>query len=330
MQKKYDALDGLRAFSCLGIVLMHVFVNGKYGSLGFPHGHIIVSFTQLVFLFMTISGFGMCCGYYDKVLNNKINIVDFYRKRYLKILPYFAFLCLLDFAISPSIHSLCEVFANLTLCFGLIPNANITVIGVGWFLGTVFAFYMLFPFFCALLSNKYIAWFSTICAFIMNCLCIGYFGVDRKSIAYSFVYFMIGGLIYLYSDAINEFSIIRWGALIITVGAIAFYYLFYQGTIVLLVICASILIYAMKIDGPHLLNNRVVKFIGGISFEIYLCHMVVYRVVEKLGILHTTGNYYIDYIFVSLIVFIGAIAFAIITKILIEKVMELYKGKGRK
>ena len=29
------------------------------------------------------------------------------------------------------------------------------------------------------------------------------------------------------------------------------------------------------------LVNPVAKFLGGISFEIYLCHMVIYRVLEK-------------------------------------------------
>ncbi|KDS55941.1 acyltransferase domain protein [Phocaeicola vulgatus str. 3975 RP4] len=43
--------------------------------------------------------------------------------------------------------SLFEAFMNCTLVFGLLPNNSLEVIGVGWFLGTVFLFYMLFPFF---------------------------------------------------------------------------------------------------------------------------------------------------------------------------------------
>ena len=35
-------------------------------------------------------------------------------------------------------ESLFEVFANLTLCQGLLPNANITVIGVSWTLAVIF------------------------------------------------------------------------------------------------------------------------------------------------------------------------------------------------
>lgn len=107
---------------------------------------------------MMVSGFGMCCGYYQKIIDRKISVEDFYKKRYIKIWPYFALLCALDFVFSPSKESLFEVFANLTLCQGLLPNAKISVIGVSWTLAVIFVFYMLFPFFCFLIGNKKRAW----------------------------------------------------------------------------------------------------------------------------------------------------------------------------
>ena len=36
--------------------------------------------------------------------------------------------------------------------------------------------------------------------------------------------------------------------------------------------------------------NPVAKFLGGICFEIYLCHMVIYRVLEKLHLIHLFEN----------------------------------------
>lgn len=105
---------------------------------GFVFERLIPSFTNLVFLFMMVSGFGMCCGYYQKIVDQKISVEDFYKKRYIKIWPYFALLCALDFVISPSKESLFEVFANLTLCQGLLPNAKISVIGVSWTLAVIF------------------------------------------------------------------------------------------------------------------------------------------------------------------------------------------------
>lgn len=110
---------------------------------------------------MTISAFGMCCGYCEKILHNQISFSDFYGKRFKKILPFFGILIVLDIIISPSLDSLYEGFADLTLMFGFLQKP-IEVIGVGWFLGLVFVFYLIFPFFCVLLENKRRAWLVVI------------------------------------------------------------------------------------------------------------------------------------------------------------------------
>lgn len=149
----YGAIDGLRTIACIGIVMMHIEANNTYEISGFLYEQIIPSFTNFVFLFMVISAFGMCCGYFDRILNNQISLEDFYIKRYKKILPFFAILVLLDIGISRSKGALIEGFADITLLFGLFPN-DIEVIGVGWFLGLIFAFYLIFPFFCVLVKNK--------------------------------------------------------------------------------------------------------------------------------------------------------------------------------
>ena len=122
---RYEGIDGLKAYAIIGIALMHVLANGEYGIGGFVFEQLIPAFTNLVFLFMMVSGFGMCCGYYQKIVDQKISVEDFYKKRYIKIWPYFALLCALDFIMSPSKESMFDVFANLTLCQGLLPNAKI-------------------------------------------------------------------------------------------------------------------------------------------------------------------------------------------------------------
>ena len=155
MKERYGTIDGLRMIACIGIMMMHIQANNNYEITGYFYNTVIPSFTNFVFLFMTVSAFGMCCGYYEKVMNQTISLPDFYAKRFKKILPFFGVLVLIDVVISPSRAALFEAFADLTLLFGFLPNAgNISVIGVGWFLGLVFVFYLCFPFFCVLLANK--------------------------------------------------------------------------------------------------------------------------------------------------------------------------------
>lgn len=183
MKERYEGVDGLKAYAIIGIALMHILTNGEYGIGGFVFEQLIPSFTNLVFLFMMVSGFGMCCGYYQKFKDQKISVGEFYAKRYSKIWPYFALLCALDFVMSPSKSALYEVFANLTLCQGLLPNMNISVIGVSWTLAVIFVFYLLFPFFCFLLENKKRAWLALACAVIYNFV-LALSGRNTTQIAY--------------------------------------------------------------------------------------------------------------------------------------------------
>lgn len=328
--KRYDAIDGLRVFSAIGIVLMHVLANGNYAVDGFVFESLIPSFTNLVFLFMIISGFAMCCGYYEKIINNKISVGQFYSKRYAKIWPFFALLCILDLIISPSLDSIYEVFANLTLCFGLLPNAQISVIGVGWFLGLVFVFYLAFPFFCYLISDKRRAWFSFAVALVFNLLCSDYFGIERSNIMYSAVFFLAGGLIFVYRDELEKLSEkYRWIVFglcgIATVG----YYVLGESIVLMILMFSLYLIYATRNTKIGLLQNPVTKFLSGISMEIYLSHMVIYRLIEKIGLTHLLGDGVLSYLVTAIGTLVGVIAFATVVQWGLKKLSNL-KRRERK
>lgn len=328
----FDAIDGLRAYSSLGIVLMHVLANGNYELEGIIFDSLIPSFTNLVFLFMAISGFSMCCGCYNKVICNEISMVDFYSKRYRKILPYFAMLCVLDFIISPSTNSIYEIFANLTLCFGLLPKYDITVIGVGWFLGLVFVFYLAFPFYCYLLSSKKQAWISFIIALIFNYLCIFRFDAGRTNIVYSSVYFILGGLIYLYREnltmLVNKF---RYIVFVVIIFGLLLYYLVSDTTIVMLFVFAGMLIYALNTNNQKsfLLKNNIVKKVSSISLEVYLSHMVVYRILEKLHLLYLFGTNLFSYFFVAIMTFGGTIIFSVIARYMLKLCFNILKKENK-
>lgn len=267
MKERYEGIDGLKAYAILGIALMHILANGKYEASGFVFDQLIPSFTNLVFLFMMVSGFGMCCGYYQKFKEQKIGVGEFYTKRYSKIWPYFALLCVVDFVISPSKSALYEVFANLTLCQGLLPNMNISVIGMSWTLAVIFVFYLLFPFFCFLLENKKRAWLAFVCAAIYNFVCSAYFFDgnhiadrvtvnfnERSNILYSAVYFIAGGLIFLYRKELAEFAskykIIAGAILLIASAA---YFALGSSTLTMLFFCVAALVYTLgcKVGGGY-------------------------------------------------------------------------------
>ena len=342
MKERYEGIDSLKAYAIIGIALMHVLANGEYGIGGFVFERLIPSFTNLVFLFMMVSGFGMCCGYYQKIVDQKISVEDFYKKRYIKIWPYFALLCALDFVISPSKESLFEVFANLTLCQGLLPNMRIEVIGVSWTLAVIFVFYMLFPFFCFLIGNKKRAWGVAVVALVFNLLCGVYFFdgnhiVDaisvgftpRLNIVYDAIYFIAGGLIFLYRKELAEFAAkykVIAGAILL-IAAVA-YFALGGNTLTILFFCVVAVVYTLGWKrGGGVLVNPVAKFLGGISFEIYLCHMVIYRVLEKLHLVNLFENGLLAYIFTAVAVICGSVVFSICAKWFLNKIETFLKER---
>lgn len=174
----YPGLDVVRVIAIAGIVLMHVLANGNYDLSGFLFEKVIGTAGNFTILFMMVSAFGMCCGYYEKFKAGTINIEAFYKRRYEKLWPFFALLCILDVVISPSADSVYEIFANLTMLQGLLPNPQISVVGVSWTLAVIFVFYLLFPFFAfcsfqrkehgwVLLLLEFIT-FSVSCTFLMS------------------------------------------------------------------------------------------------------------------------------------------------------------------
>lgn len=187
---------------------------------------------------MLLSAFSMCCGYYKRFMDGTISLEQFYKRRYRRIWPFFAMLCTAELVFDRSLNSLYEWFADLTLAFGFIPNNEISVVGVGWFFGTIFVFYMIFPFFVFLMKDKKRAWFVMAVCFILHILCIVRFGdaSDRGNIIYSAIFFVAGGLIYLYRDELKNLNKI-WKAVVgIAAVAVLLFYYFLIGSMLSIII----------------------------------------------------------------------------------------------
>ena len=328
--ERIAALDGIKAYSVIGIVFMHVLANGEYHLKGFLFESLIPAFTDLVFLFMTVSAFGMCWGYFYKISKGEIKPEEFYKRRILKLWPFFALLCILEFTISPSENSFKELFADLTLCFGFLPDpGSISVVGVGWFIGLIFVFYLIFPFFCFLLENKRRAWSAFIISILFNLIGSDYFGIGRANILYSAPLFLGGGIVFLYREQLLEIKERnRLAILILCAAAVILYFLTGRHYCTIIIVSILFLIYALCGIKHPFLANKITVFLSGISFEIYLCHMPVYRVFERLGLLHVFRSEALSYLLTVLLTVAGAAVFANVSQHLINRSIALCLKKS--
>ena len=337
--KRFTAIDGLRSYACIGIVLMHVLSNiAQKPSPSILTTSVIPWFTDFTLLFMVVSGFSLSYGYFHKIKNGDITPAQFYRKRYIRLLPFYALLCLLDLALSPSWRSVAEAFADITLSNGMIPDVEINVIGVGWFMGVVMLYYVFFPFIVFLQDTKRKALFTFVCSIILVWIGLQYSdtssSLNRRYILYCLPLFLSGGLIYLYIDKIRQLSqlghyILFLLCVILSILPFIIVHNEFNTLISSLAVFSIWTIFAISCSQHSfkwsLLSNKATRYLASISLEIYLCHMVIFRIVEKCNLDRYIADPNILYIITSAIVISGAIVFSHIVKFrIIDPLIKKY------
>lgn len=70
------------------------------------------------------------------------------------------------------------------------------------------------------------------------------------------------------------------------------------------------------------------KYLSGISMEIYLSHMVLFRLTEKMELDHITENSDLNYIMATVVTLVMTICFCHVVKYnILPRVMECIKNK---
>lgn len=331
---RYDGLDGLRGLAAVGIVMMHVEANGNFGLQGFAADSLIPSFTYFTRLFMVISAFSLCCGYYDRFLSGNISLERFYSRRLRKIWPLFAMLCTLDLLVEPSLDTLYQYLADLSLMFGLMPNNQIRVMGVGWYIGLVFVFYLCFPFYCFLLASKRRAWMTFAGSLLLHWLCNVSFpdSAVATNIVNMSMFFVAGGLIFLYRIDVQRL-LEKHGAVVAAVmlATVLVYYGFQlemnfdrEYILLLLNVCLLCSVLSGALSAPF--GSKPMRFLGEQSMQIYLCHMVVFRALERFEILDTLHSGWIAYLSVVTATVVIAIVLSNVLMLGLRSLVQLRVG----
>lgn len=146
-------------------------------------------------------------------------------------------------------------------------------------------------------------------------------------------FFISGGIIYLYKEKLlatrQSVLYIRILTLLLTLCSlllIKFGYFSYNVRLFYMIpLSSSWLLFAMTyFNKTNALNNTVVNFISSISMEIYLVHMVMFRVVEKLCLVNIIENWWLLYILECALTLFLAMGFAVayqkVSKLLFKRI----------
>ena len=158
------------------------------------------------------------------------------------------------------------------------------------------------------------------------------FNPGRHNILYSAPFLLAGGLCYLYRDKLHRLAKRAGNWLLAACIAVnALYFVCPQSAftlhsvVPLLAVFTLWLVYALGAEHKWM-HNRVIDFLSGISMEIYLCHMVMFRVVEKMHLERIINDENALFATVCILGIGLAAAFSYFMKLAIAKVLQ---GKSR-
>jgi len=291
-----DDITFLRAISVISVLLYHFkFPFFRGGFIG-------------VDIFFVISGYLMTRITLGGFSRGNFNLLEFYKKRVVRIFP--ALLVMITF-VGIAIYILLPTqfiiylksYFSSSLFFSNIyyylnngyfdQQSQFNFLLHTWSLSVEWQFYMVYPLILLLLKKTYIfkrhtfnVYFLSIIGFsIISMLSHSYY--DKS---YSFFMFytrawemMIGGLAFIYEDKVKvvkhntkliifTFCILILGVFITSVNE---HLVTWPSMITIIPVLLTMLILLLNIE-IGLLNNKIIQFIGNISYSLYLWHWPLY------------------------------------------------------
>ncbi|MCQ2997147.1 acyltransferase [Pseudomonas syringae] len=293
---RLEGIEALRAFAALSIVIVHIIVLGNI-SLPKELSFIPSYFGLGVMLFFVVSGFGLTYGYIGRIKNSN-DLSEYYIRRFARIAPLFYFMIALyvvlayngiGHKISPS-----DFLLNALFLFNLVPSKAEGIVSASWTIGVEMLVYLVFP----LLINLCKSLKTSIVALIAS-IALGYqfsnyilgempsqSGYAGSNVITNLPFFIFGICGYHIYSTLREAKFISGQkTLSYAIWALIFLASFgvvngwfgsysriparYQWGAIFSAICV-----AVSLHPTWLISNATTKYIGKISFSLYLLHPI--------------------------------------------------------
>lgn len=299
--KTLPNLTALRFFLALLVVIFHL--PQFFENRGLPFYNSLPVFnkgSEAVYMFFTLSGFLIIKQLYlEKKRTNNINLKAFYIRRILRIFPLYYLILTFGFlyynVILPKLgleyHNDYNLWEGIILGVFFLPNVLATyspggILEILWSIGIEEQFYILVaPFFLFASWRKmklliivftvlyFVLYFSDLLPFL-------------KKYNMLFFYFSGGGFASLVYENATIKSILKKGKYLIWALLIAYFtssFFFIHLSVIqyhfLTVILFSVALASLALSEVPLLESKSLKYLGKISYGIYMYHSIVMHLV---------------------------------------------------
>jgi peptidoglycan/LPS O-acetylase OafA/YrhL len=305
---RLGGIESLRAYAAIAIVMTHL-VSVGHAAIPESLDFIRTRFGLGVPLFFAVSGFSMAYGYWGR-LADEASIKEYFIRRFTRIAPLFYFMLVFNLIYlyfeAGVTFSPVEVLLNAMFVFNVIPHMTDGIVPASWSIGVEMVFYAIFP--LMLMINRSIV--AGVLLLVLSIAMATHFSMDMetsKAVVPSFIYhnfltnfpyFMWGILGYhIYIKVIDSvergrFRYISYALCVVALLTPIFLYkdgplfnFFLEKNmrttwatlwgVPLCMVCI-----AMALHPSRLLSNPLTRYLGMISFSLYLVHP---SVLYKLG-----------------------------------------------
>jgi peptidoglycan/LPS O-acetylase OafA/YrhL len=293
-KQRLSGLEVLRGYAAFAVVLAHL--DSQF--FGLPDGVVkatVAQFGLAVPLFFALSAFSLLYGYSTRIFDER-SLTRFYVRRFFRIAPLFYAMLVLyiarwHFLGDPVSGS--EVALNLTFLFPILPETRGSMVPAGWSLGIEWLFYFTFPLFVLVSRNvlaSSIVFGATLVLSYSVMHVVGPTSPDFKysSILNTLKYFQAGVLAFAIAKTIPQ----RLSLPLMAASVVALFvnsWMGYEPQAIFALICGLWVLCAASTLGVF--DNVVTRFLGRVSYGIYLIHAFVMLTLKSAGFYDAVASF---------------------------------------
>jgi peptidoglycan/LPS O-acetylase OafA/YrhL len=321
--KKLDYIDSLRGVAVLLVLLVHTLTFLDRGNLNSLFRVVVEQGRMGVQLFYIASAFTLFYSLSQRDLSEKFSKINFYIRRFFRIAPMFYIAIIYYFwqyitfyspnieAADTSTFTIANIVSHFTFTFGVSPYWINTIVPGGWSVGVEMIFYLCIP---ALyfLYKKYGAKFLYLAlpvtvsiSWIFNYIIFIILDENLSRYWHAFLYynffahlpiFILGLVVYDHisneKKSLKNINLIFISSIILFVSSLYLNRItsegIFAGSLLMLSVLLAYFVIFISIYKPKILVNKIMVYIGKISYSMYLTHFISISII----IYFTKNNFY--------------------------------------